>query len=269
MSTYAIGDVQGCYKPLMDLLDIIAFNPQHDTLWFTGDLVNRGPQSLEVLRFIKSLGKAAICVLGNHDMTLLAVGYNAIPYNANKFTFEDILNANDKLELLAWLKQMPFLYEDKKLNYVLVHAGIYPNWSLETAKALAIELQTAHQTEEPVHFYPHVWGNTITTWDPSLTGHLRLQFILNVFSRMRFCSAEGNLDFACKDGTDNAPTGFMPWFQVPGRKTEQCQIIFGHWAMLKGITHHPRAFALDTGCLYGGPLTALRLEDKIVFSTVV
>lgn len=263
MSTYAIGDLQGCFDSLMQLLKKIEFNPKKDNLWFTGDLVNRGPQSLETLRFIRSLGKRAITVLGNHDLTLLAVATGAVPYEPQHHTFEDILNAPDKQELIHWLRQQPLLYHDTQLGYTLVHAGLHPSWDLELALTLAKEAEIAIQDTASHDFFIHMYGNEPECWDPKLKGFDRLRFIVNCFTRLRFCSPDGKLELLSKESAGSAPKGYMPWFEVQKRLNQPIKILFGHWAALQGFCTTPNVFPLDTGCVWGGCLTAMRLEDNV------
>ena len=267
MSTYAIGDIQGCYDPLMRLLQQINFNPTEDTLWLTGDLVNRGSHSLQTLRFIKSLGPKAITVLGNHDLTLLAVAHQAFPFDDKHHTFLDILEAPDKEALLSWLIQQPLMHYDQKLGYVMVHAGIYPKWDLKLALSLAHEVETQLQGTEAAKFLAAMYGNKPSNWSAQLQGYDRLRFIVNCFTRMRFCSADGELELTLKEAADQAPLGYMPWFLIPNESLASLKILFGHWASLAGKCTQPNVFALDTGCVWGNCLTALRLEDGQKFST--
>lgn len=260
MATYAIGDVQGCYDKLLSLLEKIQFK-DHDILWFTGDLVNRGKRSLDTLRFVKSLGHRALMVLGNHELGMLAIARGCEPFDPNKHTFEDILQAPDKEELLLWLEQQPLLHQDTDLNYTLVHAGIYPFWDLSLATQLAREVETCLQSPEKQAFYAALYGNKPKVWDPKLSGHDRLRFIVNAFTRMRFCSMEGELELQTKESLQQPPSGFLPWFSMPERRTKGLRILFGHWAALMGNCPEPNTFALDTGCVWGNCLTAMRLED--------
>lgn len=262
MTTYAIGDVQGCYDPLMRLLEKIQFDPNTDVLWFTGDLVNRGPHSLETLRFVKSLGKKAITVLGNHDLTLLAVAYDATPYNPHHHTFQDVLNAEDSNELIQWLRQCPLLHHDTDLQFTLVHAGLLPTWDLALAMALAREVERVLQAEDPKQFLIHMYGNEPSRWDPHLQGYDRLRFILNCFTRIRFCTVDGTLDLHTKDSAHADTEEYLPWFAIPERVNKNLAIIFGHWASLEGKCNTPSVFPLDTGCVWGNCLTGMRLPDK-------
>lgn len=258
---YAIGDLQGCYDPLMRLLEKIKFNPQEDTLWCVGDLVNRGSQSLKTLRFLKSLPRIKI-VLGNHDLFLLTLFYG---FNHSSHTMQDILDAQDCEEIIAWLSKQSFLHHDEKLNYVMVHAGIYPFWTLEEAKRYANELETVLHSENLPALLENLFGDEPSLWKENLSGWDRLRFIANAFTRMRFCSLQGQLEFDAVKGIDQAPDNFLPWFKIPNKFPSDIKIIFGHWAALGGITNQPNFFALDTGCVWGKYLTAMRLEDKKIF----
>lgn len=260
MATYAIGDVQGCYQELMALLDKIAFSG-NDQLWFCGDLVNRGPQSLETLRFIRSLGSQAVCVLGNHDLHLLAVHHGAVS-GKKKDTLNGILCAPDRQELMHWLQQQPLLHTDPQLNFTLVHAGIPPCWSLKTAQQLAKEVEYILTSPQARDFFSNMYGNQPVRWTRQLEGWERLRVITNYFTRMRFCMADSALEFTAKGGLETQPEGFLPWFAHPQRKTRNERILFGHWAALSGKVEQENLFALDTGCIWGLELTALKLEDQ-------
>lgn len=253
MPTYAIGDIQGCFEPLQRLLEKIQFDPAQDTLWFTGDIVNRGPASLATLRFIKQL-KNKIVVLGNHDLHLLAVAHGA-HVGWPDDTLQDILTAPDRDELLAWLQQQPILHFDK---YLLVHAGLAPSWDLLTAQKLAREVETALQ-DNAKEFFHHMYGNQPNQWHEDLTGWNRLRCITNYFTRARFCYADGSLELHKKGKTAEK---LFPWFQLPERASRDIPILFGHWAALGGETHTANTFALDTGCVWKHCLTAMRLEDQ-------
>jgi len=264
MPTYAIGDVQGCYRELQDLLATIAFGAQ-DSVWLTGDIVNRGPQSLETLRFIKALGAQAITVLGNHDLHLLTVAANAVPLK-QKDTLQDVLAAKDREELLDWLRQLPLVHYDKTLNYLLVHAGIPPQWNITSACTYAHEVEKVLRSDDAALFLAHMYGEQPSRWSDALQGWGRLRYITNALTRMRFCTAEGELEFHHKQKNADVPEGFMPWFEHTQFQALPYQIIFGHWAALEGKTYHPRIHAIDTGCAWGNRLTALRLEDGKRFS---
>lgn len=263
MSNYVIGDIQGCFKELMALLETIDFNPKQDKLWFTGDLVNRGPESLAVLRFVKQLPHP-IVVLGNHDLHLLAVAQGQAPLRKDN-TLDEILVAPDCEDLFDWLRHQPLLYS--ALGFTLVHAGIPPQWTVNQAHNYAKEVETILQADNYRELFTHLYGDIPNQWDESLTGWPRLRLIINYFTRLRFCTAEGQLELQNK-GKPNSPLppGFMPWFKIPSRLHRGKKIIFGHWAALEGKTDEPNIFALDTGCVWGKCLTAMRLEDKALFS---
>lgn len=265
MSHYCIGDVQGCFSELTALLTKINFDPKHDTLWFTGDLVNRGPQSLEVLRYVKSLGDRALTVLGNHDLHLLAVVSGKAKVKSQD-TFDDILNAPDCNELCDWLRQQPLLHHDAKLGYALVHAGLPPQWNLEKALQCAHEVESVLRSDKYADFFAHMYGNEPNRWDEKLTGNDRLRIITNYLTRLRFCDAKGTLELITKSESHTPPHGYLPWFKIPQRKTKILNILFGHWAALGGHTDEAHVYALDTGCVWGNCLSALRLEDGQRFS---
>jgi bis(5'-nucleosyl)-tetraphosphatase (symmetrical) len=265
MTIYAIGDVQGCFDALQQLLDRISFHPEKDTLWFTGDLVNRGPNSLSVLRFIKSLGQAHQTVLGNHDLHLLAVALGAAEANSDD-TFNDILTAADKEELLHWLAHRPMLYHDEETDFIMTHAGLAPSWDLKEAKELAKEVETLLQSDKITYFLAHLYGDEPSHWNPHLSGIDRLRCITNYLTRMRFCDKTGQLNFTYKGEIQNKPLDLIPWFEVKTRVNSELNIIFGHWAALNGKVNLPHLYPLDTGCVWGGCLTAMRLADKQYFS---
>ena len=262
MATYAIGDIQGCFNSLQRLLNKCAFDPAKDRLWLVGDLVNRGPKSLETLRFIKGLGPAALTVLGNHDLYLLMVAHGGAKGRGKDDTLQPILDAPDRDELLDWLRQQALCHVEN--GYCLVHAGLLPAWSVAQARALAREVEAALQGPEHLTFIAKMWGSQPDCWSDDLTGWPRLRVIINAMTRMRFCSAAGVMNFQAKGETTNAPPGFMPWFEVPGRQSAQAVMVTGHWSAL-GLRLTDQLLALDSGCLWGGHLTALRLEDRAVF----
>jgi bis(5'-nucleosyl)-tetraphosphatase (symmetrical) len=268
MSTYAIGDIQGCFNELQHLLEVIRFDPCQDVLWFTGDLVNRGPHSLEVLRFIKQLKERAIVVLGNHDLHLLAVAYGNLEHLKPKDTLTAILQAPDREELLEWLRQRPFLHHDPSLGYSLIHAGLPPQWDLSQACQYAHEVEEVLHGERVADYMNHLYGDKPNQWSEQLTGWGRLRFITNCFTRLRYCTAEGRLALKNK-GTpllnNSQPQAEKPWFLWSHRASRESTIIFGHWSTL-GFYAANGVYGLDTGCLWGGALTALRLEDKQVFN---
>ncbi|MDF1677890.1 MAG: symmetrical bis(5'-nucleosyl)-tetraphosphatase [Legionellaceae bacterium] len=266
MTEYAIGDIQGCYEPLMRLLQHIQFNPQTDRLWFVGDLVNRGPDSLRVLRFIKALPISPIITLGNHDLHLLCQLFLKNPKKSSDDTLEDILNAPDKTVLGHWLRKQPLLYHDTSLNIVMTHAGIPPTWTLDTAKAHARTLEATLQSAAYLNFLTHMYGNTPSHLSAAETPIERLRVICNALTRMRFCNEEGHLELSTKTTPDKAPDTITPWYALPTREPIDADLVFGHWAALKGQCPVPRIHAIDTGCVWGGSLTALRLHDKKRFS---
>lgn len=261
MATYAIGDIQGCYAALQSLLDTIDFNPARDRLWLVGDLVNRGPDSLAVLRWAKGLGDAAITVLGNHDLHLLAVAEKFVPAHRSD-TLQAILDAPDREELLGWLRRQRLLHAEG--GYVLVHAGLVPQWTVAQAQALAGEVERVLAGDGYREFLAHMYGNEPRQWHDDLGGMARLRMITNVTTRLRFCTAGGALDFAHKGPPGSAPEGLLPWFEIDRRASREETVIFGHWSAL-GLILRDKLVALDTGCLWGGTLTALRLEDRQVF----
>ena len=261
MSTYAIGDIQGCYDPLRRLLERIQFEPAHDQLWFVGDLVNRGPQSLEVLRFIKDLGAAAITVLGNHDLHLLALA-EGFGRKHKGDTLDAVLAAPDRDALLHWLRHRRLAWREG--HFLLVHAGLMPSWSADDTMRLAGEAEAVLQGEHYREFFAHMYGNEPHVWQDSLTGMERLRMIVNTFTRLRYCTAEGGMDFHHKGAPGTQPANLLPWFDVAGRKTAGATVIMGHWSSL-GLVKRPDLIALDTGCLWGGKLTAIRLEDRTVY----
>ena len=260
MATYAIGDLQGCYRSLLTLLEKINFS-HSDQLWLAGDLVNRGPESLEVLRFVKSLDAQAKIVLGNHDLHLLAIA-SGVDRKLGK-TLKPIMSAPDRDELLHWLQQQPLLQESEELGYVMTHAGIPHIWDLPYAKQRADEVQAALTGDKAGQFFQSMYGNVPAHWDEEWAGYERLRVITNYMTRMRFIKPSGELDFEANGGLDKQPCGFTPWFEQPTQITERTQIT-GHWAAL-GLRVTPLHIGLDTGCVWGGQLTALRLEDRHIF----
>ncbi|MDH5393143.1 MAG: symmetrical bis(5'-nucleosyl)-tetraphosphatase [Gammaproteobacteria bacterium] len=260
MATYAIGDVQGCYDDLMRLLDKIRFNPDSDTLWFCGDIINRGPKSLQTLRFIKQLGARAITVLGNHDLHFLAVAYLSNK-PARYDTLDDILKADDRPELIDWLRQQKLFHHDPSLNISMVHAGIPPQWTIAQAQQYAEEVERLLQTQDPLPFFKHMYGNYPPQWRDSLKGWDRYRFITNALTRMRFCDISGRPDFKFKGDLGSQPVHLTPWFMHEKRRTKDDEIIFGHWSTLSAESHH-RVYPIDTGCLWSGSLSALRIDTK-------
>ena len=266
----AIGDVQGCLAALTELLARIDGAPATDPaatdhsaprLLFTGDLVNRGPQSLETLRFVRSLGERATVVLGNHDLHLLAVASGVRPAHRSD-TFDEILAAPDRGELLDWLRTRPLAHEID--GHLLVHAGVLPQWDAARTLELASEVERALRGPRWVDFLRTMYGNLPARWSDDLRGAERLRVIVNALTRMRFLTADGEMDFALKEGVAAAPPGYLPWFEAPDRRSAASTVIFGHWSML-GLVNRPRLIGLDTGCVWGGALSAVRLPDRALF----
>ncbi len=265
MPTYAVGDVQGCFASLQRLLDKIEFDPADDRLWLAGDLVNRGPDSLSVLRYAKDLGERCICVLGNHDLHLLATATGARKPSARD-TLSAILSAKDRVELLDWLRHRPLLHYDRRLNTALVHAGIAQEWDMESACQFARELETLLQSEAYPVFFGHMYGNKPKRWDAALSGWDRYRYFTNVFTRMRYYDRRGKLVLKDKGWPDRHPEGLTPWFAMPQRAAFDTRILFGHWATLPfrhGLEESHNVVHLDTGCVWRGCLTAYRLEDGL------
>lgn len=269
MATYAIGDLQGCLRELEDLLDLVNYDRRNDRLWFTGDLVNRGPESLEVLRFVRAIGESAVTVLGNHDLHLLAVagGHASIKKND---TLDSILSARDRSGLLDWLRSQPLLHGDHGLGFTMIHAGLPPQWDLRQATELARELEVMLRGDACGKFLARMYGDRPSVWRDDLSGWDRLRFITNCFTRMRYCDPDGRLALKEKGPPGSQPAPFLPWYEIPGRKTRQEKIIFGHWSTLWLGTQPDfarwNAYPLDCGCVWGGELVALRLEDGKPYS---
>ncbi|CAM4314777.1 diadenosine tetraphosphatase [Yersinia intermedia] len=265
MSTYLIGDVHGCLDELLALLAQVSFDPQQDTLWLTGDLVARGPASLDVLRYVRSLGPAVRMVLGNHDLHLLAV-YAGISRNKPKDRITPLLEAPDADELINWLRRQPVLQVDDELKLIMAHAGITPQWDIETAQMCAREVEAVLSSDSYPLFLDAMYGDMPNNWSPELSGLARLRFSTNALTRMRFCFPNGQLDMICKDTPENAPAPLKPWFELPRSVSPDYSIIFGHWASLEGKGVPEGIYGLDTGCCWGGDLTLLRWEDKRYFT---
>jgi bis(5'-nucleosyl)-tetraphosphatase (symmetrical) len=260
MTTYAIGDIQGCYDDLMHLLESIHFEPANDTLWFVGDLVNRGPKSLETLRFVKGLGDGAITVLGNHDLHLLALDAGGRTPR-KKDTLHEIFDAPDCDELLHWLRHRPLIHYDQERNQVLVHAGLPPQWKAKKAVQYAAEVEEILRSDRHRELFHNMYGDEPTLWDRELTGWARIRFIINALTRMRYCSPDGRLNLNEKYAPGTQPKDLIPWFEAPERCSRKKEIIFGHWSTL-GLVRRKGVIALDTGCVWGGQLTAVDLDDR-------
>jgi bis(5'-nucleosyl)-tetraphosphatase (symmetrical) len=261
MSTYAIGDIQGCFDSFQRLLERCAFDPARDKLWLVGDLVNRGPRSLETLRYVKNLGPAALTVLGNHDLSLLMLS-EGFGKRGKGDTFDAILAAPDREELLFWLRHQAMCHLEN--GHCLVHAGLLPQWTAKQARALASEVEQALRGPDWRHFMAHMWGSEPDAWQDKLEGWPRLRVIVNAMTRMRFCSPKGVMDFKIKGEVHKAPKGYVPWFEVPGRRSADTVLVTGHWSAL-GLKILPNLLAIDSGCLWGGKLSAIRLEDRTLF----
>lgn len=264
MAVYAVGDVQGCYTELCTLLEQVQFDPSRDELWLVGDVVNRGPESLRVLRFVRSLGSAARMVLGNHDLHLLAAAEGSQRLRAVD-TLQQVLDAPDGSQLLDWLRRQPLLHADPTVGYCMVHAGIPPHWDLAEAAAMAREAEAwivaagLGEVTSPLELEPLELSSDLTRGQ-------RARVIISYLTRMRVCTAEGRLNLAFKGTPELAPAGYAPWFAHPHRKTRDMRVVFGHWAALQGEVATPNVYALDTGCAWGRFLTLMRLEDEKRFS---
>jgi len=260
MAVYAIGDLQGCYPDLQHLLELIRFDRASDRLWFTGDLIHRGPQSLACLRFVRSLGDAAVSVLGNHDLHFLALAAGAIPEREEELDdpgLREILAANDADELIGWLRHRPLAHHQHDL--LLIHAGLPPQWGVELALQMAREAEAVLRGPGYNTFFKHMYGDRPDRWDPALAGHERIRFIINCLTRLRYCDPQGHLLMTPKGPPDDMPDSVLPWFRVPGRISRGARIVFGHWSTL-GIAEHDGAQCLDSGCVWGGQLSAMRLD---------
>ena len=269
MSTYAIGDVQGCFKELKLLLDQVNFDETNDRLWFVGDLVNRGPDSLEVLNFVMNLRESAITVLGNHDLHLVALA-EGIMEPKKSDTLASILSSPDKQKLIAWFRKQPLMHHNKDLNFSMVHAGLPPQWEILQALELASEVTQFLNSGDYLSFIKVMYGNTPALWDENLTGNDRLRFIVNCFTRIRYLNDKHELNFSEKGAPGSQDDHLFPWFTIDDRKSKNQKIIFGHWATLRlgnirDFTPY-NVYPIDTGCLWDGDLTAMRLEDEKLFS---
>ncbi|MBS7806568.1 symmetrical bis(5'-nucleosyl)-tetraphosphatase [Variovorax sp. PCZ-1] len=256
MSLYLIGDVQGCDAALGRLLDEFNFSPSRDQLVLLGDLVNRGPDSLKVLRRLQALGTAAQCLLGNHDLHALAVAAGARPLHKND-TLDELLAAPDAEPLLEWLRWRDLaVYRE---GILMVHAGVLPSWGTQLTIELATQVSTAIRQNDSRDFFEHMYGNEPAEWHQNLKGTERLRVIINALTRLRFCTVQGKMEFASKEGAGSAPEGYLPWFEIPSRATANTPMAFGHWSTL-GLINRPNLIALDTGCVWGGCLSAVRVD---------
>lgn len=269
MAIYAVGDIQGCYDPLIRILDQVRFDPAQDRLWTVGDLVNRGPKSLKTLRFLKSLGSAFTSVLGNHDLHFIAMATGAFT-EGNKSSLLQLLNAPDCIELCEWMRQFPLVHHEKvetdtaKRRFLMVHAGLAPGWKFKQVMAYASEVETALRGKNYKKFLKKMYGDKPDIWHENLKGMERLRIITNYMTRIRFCNKETQLNLAIKTGASTAPKGYRPWFEYQ-KLNKKMVILFGHWATLDGITNTHNIYALDTGCVWGRSLTMIRLQDLKIF----
>lgn len=261
MATYAVGDIQGCFASFNDLLQLIGFHPERDRLWLVGDLINRGPDSLEMLRWARQHEASLRVVLGNHDLHALAVAEGFVaPHRSD--TLQALLQAPDREALLTWLRGRDLAYGEDEL--LMVHAGVLPQWERAQTLELAQEVQEALRGSGYRDFLAHMYGNQPDRWRDDLHGMDRLRIITNALTRLRICNADGAMEFRFKGEMADIPSGYMPWFDAPGRRTADTTLVFGHWSAL-GLLLRDRLIALDTGCLWGGRLSALRLEDRRLF----
>ena len=263
MANLIIGDIHGCYDELMRLLEKAGFSSS-DTLWLTGDLVARGPKSLEVIRFVKRNSQQIRLVLGNHDLHLLSI-YANVTQSKKKDNLDQLIHAKDFDELMNWLRKQPLIQIDEKLKLIMTHAGISPQWDLDTLKKCAFDLQVVLSSDSYPLFLDKMYGNFPDEWSAELQGLDRLRYIANALTRMRYCYEDGRLDFYCKNQPDEAPSKLKPWFTLPSKIPAEYSIAFGHWAALNGKGTPENIYALDTGCCWGGKLTCLRFEDKKYF----
>jgi bis(5'-nucleosyl)-tetraphosphatase (symmetrical) len=260
MAVYAIGDVQGCADELEHLLARLDFDRTRDRLWFVGDLVNRGPRSLEALRLARSLDDVAIVVLGNHDLHLLALARGDAGWRRTDAGLRPIIDAPDARDLLDWLQARPLLHHDPQLGITMLHAGLPPQWDLQTARACAREVETRLRAEDPGTLFKHMYGNEPSLWHDALEGWDRLRFTINAFTRLRVCDAnDGHMVLGYKGPPETAPRGAVPWFRISWRKTAGARLVFGHWSAL-GYVDENGVLGLDTGCVWGGALTGQRID---------
>lgn len=257
MADYAIGDIQGCYDRLLDVLARVDFSPSRDRLWVAGDLINRGPASLETLRYMYGLGTSVVVVLGNHDLHLLAVALGGHSFK-RKDTLHDILEAPDHKVLFDWLQRQQIAVHDPDRNLLMTHAGLPHIWTLDQAVAHARELEAVLRSDEAGAYFRGMYGNLPARWEEGLTGMERWRVITNYFTRMRFIAPDGTLELTAKESAAEAPAGYAPWFSYP--RADDVRVIFGHWAALEGRTGHDRFIGLDTGCVWGGALTLMNLD---------
>ncbi len=262
MATYAIGDLQGCYDPFMRLLDRIRFDPDQDELWLTGDLVNRGPKSLKTLRFVKSLGDSVVTVLGNHDLHLLALSQDAVPFTSRFESLEKTLNAPDIDELVEWLRHRPLAHYSEEFDTLLVHAGTHPTWSARKTLKRAAEVEDVLRGPRFANLLTRMYGNRPSAWTGALKGYSRLRFIINCLTRMRMLTPDMRLNMRATGAPWRAGKQRIAWFDFPEHAWGDTRIVFGHWSQL-GLIVLPGLISLDTGCIWGRQLTAVRLDRRV------
>jgi len=268
MAIYAIGDIQGCFHELKQLLETIRFKPDCDRLWLTGDLVNRGPHSLQTLEFLYALRDNLVTVLGNHDLHLLATAYDH-KKPGKKDTLHELLASPRSHTLLDWLRRQPLFHHDEALNISMVHAGLHPDWSIEQTATLAREVENILRSDRHIDYYRHMYGDKPLRWSEDLSGWQRCRFITNMLTRIRYFDPDGNAVLQAK-GAPEPDSRLLPWFDVPQRASRQQPILFGHWSTLTLVERdYPNVFPLDTGCLWGGRLTALRIDERPYTATAI
>ncbi len=261
VATYVIGDIQGCYEAFKELLVAIAFNPARDRLWLAGDMVNRGENSIDTLRWCMAHDDSVVAILGNHDLHLLAVAEGFVPLHRND-TLAEILDAPDRALVLDWLRRRPMVHREG--DWLMVHAGLLPEWTPQQAEALARELEDTLRGDGYRGFLKNMYGNEPRKWQATLSGQDRLRLIANAMTRLRYLHPNGDIEFQHKCAPGDAPAGLLPWFDMPERQSRGVTVLFGHWSTL-GLLDRPDVVALDTGCLWGGQLSAIRLEDRRIF----
>lgn len=261
MAVYAVGDVQGCYDSLVKLLDTLQFDSANDQIWLAGDLVNRGPKSLDVLRFTRTLGDTCKIVLGNHDLHLIAKASGRIDYHHKLDTLESILQAEDGDELIDWLRKQPLFYHDADLNFSMVHAGVPPQWDIETCLARAAEVEKIIGGDDWKTYFQHMYGDSPEAWLEDLSGWDRLRYITNCFTRLRYLHNDGRLALRFKGAPKDRPEGQISWFEMPDRQTVSDRMVFGHWSTL-GVGQYGEVFSLDSGAVWGDKLTAVRIDEQ-------
>ncbi len=258
MALYAVGDVQGCHTSLRTLLEKVHFNSDRDQLWFVGDLVNRGPESLAVLRFVRDLGDNAVTVLGNHDLNLLAIAAGTRALRPTD-TIQDVLEAKDRDDLLTWLRQRPLMHYDSNLDCAMVHASIHPHWNIDTALRLAAEVERKVRSNRRADFFKQMYGSKPNVWSEELNGYKRLRCVTNIFTRARYITRDGLMDYSNTDPPEKAPGDLTPWYLRENQISPRTKVIFGHWSSL-GCRHVNQFIAIDSGCVWGGSLSAVRLD---------